>query len=179
MGYQATIAALYLCQISSAWISLILSVPAKFQRGKFFRFCREFRHSRKVGCGVRSITLFSFYFRLKNNEREPMPRFVGKADLKYVGRERSRDATILCVSRRKYNRIHCRWKGKEFAYGATICRGFFPRIKYRDTHFERYYVHITYGLSAGSHVLFKSRWIIKKNERESPLLYGLLIWNLS
>jgi len=27
MGYQATTAALYLCQISSAWISLILSVP--------------------------------------------------------------------------------------------------------------------------------------------------------
>jgi len=109
-----------------------------------------------------------------------MPRFVGKADLKYVGRERSRDATILCVSRRKYNRIHCRWKGKEFAYGATICRGFFPRIKNRDTRtlwalLRTYYVWIIGRFSRIIQITLNNK---EKRER-TPSLYGLLIWNLS
>lgn len=108
--------------------------PAKFQRGKivspellpFLPRIPTLPEGWMQGAFPYS---FLFYFRLKNNEREPMLRSVGKGSgLKYIWRERSRDATILCVSRRKYNLILCRWKSKEFAYGATTYRGFFPGI---------------------------------------------------
>lgn len=85
----------------------------------------------RLDAGCVPPTLFSFYFRLKNNERELTPRSVGKAPALNI--YDVKEAAMLlrsfaCRARRKYNLIHCRWKGKEFAYGATTCRGFFPGI---------------------------------------------------